>query len=64
VQLFFVSARLVNRTSMEQRVQLFLMDLGSGELQELAPQPPIEMANGAAPLSPGRLVVCAQVRPG
>jgi hypothetical protein len=61
LQLFFVSNSLEDSASGQPKVNLFLLNIDTKELQQLQPEPPVLMANGGTPYGPGKVVVTSQV---
>ena len=58
---FFVSNRLVNQETTDQRVEMWTLDPETLETQEIVPSMPILMANGATNWAPTKVLVEQQV---
>ena len=60
-KLFFVSNRLGNQETTDQRVEMWTLDPETLETQEVVPSMPILMANGATNWAPTKVLVEQQV---
>lgn len=60
-KLFFVSNRLGNQDTTEQRTELWTLDPETLETQEIVPSMPILTANGATNWAPTKVLVEQQV---
>ena len=60
-KLFFVSNRLGNQETTDQRTELWTLDPETLETQEVVPSQPILTANGATNWAPSKVLVEQQV---
>ena len=60
-KLFFVSNRLGNQETSDQRTELWMLDPETLETQEIVPSQPILTANGATNWAPSKVLVEQQV---